>query len=434
MPFGPKNLKISFTGKNVTHFGGVYLLHLFLKRMRLKRLLSRHVFFAQRNNHYTVSEVILAMVYPIVLGFGRIETTHLLRHNGVFQYLTGLPSYPDPQTLRRFLLRMAPLSLPRLRRLHNNLLSSMMLKPSPPTRIIFDMDSTVLVLYGKQEMANIGYNPKKRGRPSYHPLVCFNGITKDYWHGELRPGDAHTAAGVLDFLKASFAKVPPTVKAIIIRADKGFYDHKTVEYLESENVLFAIVARLTPPIKRKLAGLSYYRYSSGIETAEFRQPIKAGHKEYRFVVIRRPIPEEDSSQQLTLFTLGKYSYQVIVTNLALTTLNAWKFYNGRAAVELIIKELKGDYPLAKIPTKHFAANEAYFHILLFSYNLINWFKRLCLPAEVQSMTLNTLRSRLLLIPGVLVKSENRPMLKLPSNFWYREAFEYAVNKIARLKI
>jgi hypothetical protein len=433
MPFGPKNLKISFSGKNVTHFGGVYLLHLFFRRIKLKALLSKKVFFAQRNNHYTISEVILALVYPIALGFGRIETTHLLRHNGVFQYLTGLPTYPDPQTLRRFLLRMAPLSLPRLRRLHDKLLSSMIRKPSPPTRIIFDMDSTVLVLYGKQEMANIGYNPKKRGRPSYHPLVCFNGITKDYWHGELRPGDAHTAAGVLDFLKASFAKVPSSVKVIIIRADKGFYDHKTIEYLESKNALFVIVARLTPPIKRKMVGLSYRPYSSGIETAEFRHSVKAGHKEYRFVVIRRPVPE-DPSEQLTLFTLGKYSYQVIVTNLELLPLNAWKFYNGRAAVELIIKELKGHYPLAKIPTKHFAANEAYFHILLFSYNLINWFKRFCLPADIQSMTLNTLRSRLLLIPGVLVKSDNRPTLKLPANFWYRQAFEYAIKKIDRLKI
>ncbi|GFP22433.1 hypothetical protein HKBW3S06_01661 [Candidatus Hakubella thermalkaliphila] len=30
-------------------------------------------------------------------------------------------------------------------------------------------------------------------------------------------------------------------------------------------------------------------------------------KQYRFVVIRRPIAEEDSDQ-LTLFTMGKYSY------------------------------------------------------------------------------------------------------------------------------
>jgi hypothetical protein len=129
-----------FTEK-ITHFGGIYLLHLCLKRIKLKSILSKKVFFAQRNNHYTVSEG-LSLVYPIVLGFGRIETTHLLRHNGVFQHLTGLPAYHDPQTLRRFLLRMAPLSLQRLRRLHDKMLSSMMLKPSPPTGIIFDMAET----------------------------------------------------------------------------------------------------------------------------------------------------------------------------------------------------------------------------------------------------------------------------------------------------
>lgn len=431
MPYGPQKIILSYNAKNLTHFGGVYLLHRFFKRLRLRQLLYRAMNFRQRNNHYSVPEAMLALIYPISLGFGRIETTHLLQHNGVFQHLTGLPAYPDPTTLRRFLLRMAPAALPKLRRLHDKLLSSMMLRPVPPTRIIFDMDSTVLVLYGKQEMANIGYNPKKRGRPSYHPLVCFNGITKDYWHGELRPGNAHTAAGVLDFLKASFAKVPPSVKVIIIRADKGFFDHKTVEYLESENARFAIVARLTPPIKRKLAGLSYHRYSSGIETAEFKHPIKDGHKEYRFVVIRRPIPE-DSSEQLTLFTLGKHSYQVIVTNLDLTPLNTWKFYNGRAGVELIIKELKSDYPLAKIPTKHFAANEAYFHILLFSYNLISWLQRLCLPKEFQDMMLSTLRSRLLLIPGQFVRSGNRSILKLPANFLYKDAFDYAIKKIDKM--
>jgi len=156
-------------------------------------------------------------------------------------------------------------------------------------------------------------------------------------------------------------------------------------------------------------------------------------KKYRFVVIRRLIPE-DPTEQLTLFSIGKYTYQVLVTNMKLTPLNTWRFYNGRAAVELIIKELKGDYPLGKIPTKHFAANEAYFHILLFSYNLINWFKRLCLPKEFQNMTLNTLRNRLLLIPGELVKIENRPTLKLPANFLYKDAFGYAIKRIDKLKI
>jgi hypothetical protein len=429
----PRHVIISFTGNSLTHFGGIYLLQSFFKQLKLRKQLRHYLQFNQRNNRYTIAEEILALVYPISLGLGRIETSHLLKHNGVFQYLTGLPTYPNPTTLRRFLLRMAPLALPKLRNFHDRLLLSMILKPEPPTRVIFDLDSTVLILYGKQEMARIGYNPKKWGRPSYHPLLCFNGITKDFWHGELRPGDTHTATGTVELLKASFAKLPPSVKIVIIRADKGFYDHETVEYLETNKALFVIVAKLTGPVKRRISTLSYQIHSSGLETAEFIYQPTRWKKEYRFVVVRRPIPE-DPTEQLTLFSMGKYSYQVLVTNMKLTPLHTWRFYNGRAAVELIIKELKGDYPLGKIPTKHFAANQAYFHTLLFSYNLINWFKRLCLPKEFQNMTLNTLRARLLLIPSELVRSKNRPTLKLPANFLYRDAFEHAIKKIDKLKI
>src|SRR5512139_3272479 len=428
----PRRVIISFSGDTLTHFGGIYLLQSFFKRLNLRRQLHRYLPFHQRNNRYTVAEEILALIYPISLGLGRIETSHLLKHNGVFQYLTGLPTYPNPTTLRRFLLRMAPLALPKLRKLHDRFLLSMILKPKPPAKVIFDLDSTVLILYGRQEMARIGYNPKKWGRPSYHPLLCFNGITKDFWHGELRPGNTHTATGTVELLKTSFAKLPPSVKIVIIRADKGFYDHETIEYLESNDALFVIVARLTAPVKREISTLSYQVHSSGLETAEFMYQPTRWKKEYRFVVVRRLIPE-DPTEQLTLFSMGKYSYQVVVTNMKLTSLNTWRFYNGRAAVELIIKELKGDYPLGKIPTKYFAANEAYFHTLLFSYNLINWFKRLCLPVEFQTMTLKTLRSRLLLIPGELIRPDNRPTLKLPDNLLYKHAFEYAIKKIEKLR-
>jgi hypothetical protein len=428
----PRRVIISFSGDTLTHFGGIYLLQSFFKRLNLRRLLHRYLQFPQRNNRYTIAEEILALIYPISLGLGRIETSHLLKHNGVFQYLTGLPTYPNPTTLRRFLLRMAPLALPKLRNFHDKLLLSMILKPSPPTKVIFDLDSTVLILYGKQEMARIGYNPQKWGRPSYHPLLCFNGITKDFWHGELRPGDTHTAAGAVELLKAIFAKLPPSVKIVIIRADKGFYDHETIEYLESKKALFVIVARLTAPIKRIISALSYQTHSSGLETAEFMYQPTKWEKQYRFAAVRRLIPE-DPSEQLTLFSMGKYSYQVVVTNMKLTPLHTWRFYNGRAAVELIIKELKGDYPLGKIPTKYFAANEAYFHTLLFSYNLINWFKRLCLPTEFHNMTLKTLRARMLLIPGELIRPDNRPTLKLPANFLYKGAFEHAMRSIEKLK-
>src|SRR5215472_3900885 len=153
MPKGPRNLKISFGSTTLTHYGGVYLLHRFLTRIGFKRALGQDLHLVQRNNRYSSGEMVLALLYPMFLGLERIEMTSLLRENGVFQYLAGLPSYPNTTTLRRFLLRAAPAALVRLRALHDRFLRRMTVLPSPPRRIIFDVDSTVLVVYGKQEQA-----------------------------------------------------------------------------------------------------------------------------------------------------------------------------------------------------------------------------------------------------------------------------------------
>lgn len=433
MPRGPRKLTIAFGARSLTHFGGAYLLHRFFSRLRLQKRLTQETRLIQRNNRYSVGEMFLAVWYPLILGLGRIETTQLLQHNGVFQYLTGLPTYPNPTTLRRFLLRIAPIALPRLRRFHDQLLRHMTVRPQPPSRLIVDIDSTVLVVYGKQERARIGYNPIKRGRPSYHPLLCFEGHTKDFWHGELRPGDAHTASGTLDLLAACFAKIPAGVRLTILRADKGFYDHTLVEWLEARRARFVIVARLTAPIKRKLGHLRYTSPSRGIEVAEFRDQPTRWPQPYRFVVVRRPQPEEPS-EQLTLFKLGKYHYQVLVTNLPLKPLNLWRFYNDRAGVELLIKQLKGDYALGSLPTRHFFANETYCHLLLLAYNLVNWFKRLCLPEELHHATLQTLRNHILAMPAQLLRTGHRPRLALPASGPREAAWKYALYRIAHLTL
>jgi hypothetical protein len=188
---------------------------------------------------------------------------------------------------------------------------------------------------------------------------------------------------------------------------------------------------LTAPIKRKLGHLRYMSPSRGIEVAEFRYQPTRWPRPYRFVVVRRPQPEEPTAQ-LTLFKLGKYHYQVLVTNLPLQPLNLWRFYNDRAGVELLIKQLKGDYALGSIPTRHFFANETAFHLLLLAYNLVNWFKRLCLPPTFQSAILQTLRRKILLMPAQLRRAANRPSLALPAGGPREAAWKYALHKINTL--
>jgi len=429
MARGPRNLHVATNGIGLTQFGGAALIEQFFQRIGLQGAISQHVRFAQRNNRYSVSECLKALIYPLVLGLGRIETTEPLRHNGVFHYLAGLPGYPDATTLRRFLDRFARRGRNSLVKLHDAWRAPMLGEPSQAG---FDLDTTVLTVYGRQEGAEVGYNPKKRGRPSYLPLLCFEGNTQDCWEGSYHPGDTHVSTITIPLLEHAFPKLPESIREVRVRADAAFFDHEIVRFIEGKRAFYAIVARLTPPLKRRLAGLRYRRVSPGVWAGEFQYCPQGWPGPRRFVVIRRPVPEEPSAQ-LTLFQMGGYSYQALVTNLALQPLNLWRFYNRRARAELIIRELKYACALGKIPTKDLQANEAFFQIVLLAYNLLNWFKRLCVPAHLRRATLQRLRQRLFVVPAQLVRPGRVPTLRLAPSYPWAADFMGTLRRIGRLR-
>jgi hypothetical protein len=425
------NIGISFSNTWLTHYGGLYLLQQFFQRIKLRSALTRTVRFQQVNNRYSTSDSILAILYPIILGLGRIETNILLQQNGVFQYVASLPSYPDPTTLRRFLERFGSKGLSAFQNLHDRFRAQFLTKPDPTSSVIFDLDTKVLTVYGQQQGARIGFNPKKRGRPSYQPLLCFEGKTGDIWEGSYLPGDIHPAPHTIDVLERSISKLPSGIREIRMRGDSAFYDRTIAEYLQGIPAYYAIVARATKPIQRYFGGLSYEEMSPGLWVAEFEYKPWRWNTSQRFIVVRRIVPEKPS-WQLSLFKMAGYTYQVIVTNLSLKPLNLWRFYNQRATGELIIRELLEAYTLGKIPTRDWASNQAYFHMVLLAYNLINWFKRLCLPDDWQRLNLQTIRNRLFLVPAQLVRPRGRPILSLPSSYPYSKTFIQVFKNIKAL--
>ena len=429
MARGPRNLRIANDGVGLTQFGGVTLVEQFFQRIGLRGCFSQRIRFTQRNNRYSISESLEALLYPLILGLSRIETTEPLRYNGVFHYLAGLPGYPEATTLRRFLERFARRGRNSLVKLHDAWRATMLGEPS---QAVFDLDSTVLTVYGSQERAEVGYNPKKRGRPSYLPLLCFEGNTQDCWEGSYHPGATHLSTITIPLLERAFPKLPASVREVRVRAAAAFFDHEIVRFIEGKRACYALVARLTRPLKNRLSGLRYRRISPGVWAGEFQYCPQGWPGPRRFVVIRRPVPEEPSAQ-LTLFQMGGYTYQALVTNLAPQPLNVWRFYNRRARAELIIRELKYAYVLGKIPTNDFQANEAFFQIVLLAYNLLNWFKRLCVPPHLQRATLQRLRQRLFVVPAQLVRPGGVPTLRLaPSYPWARDFVE-TLRRIRRLR-
>lgn len=398
----------------------------------MRKFFTLNIRYRQRNNHYTVSEMVLALIYPIILGLERIEITTLLGHNGVFQLLTGLKNFPKPTTLRRFLVRGSENLLPQLVGLHHRLRKYFLDQIVRDKKLIIDLDSTVCTLWGNQEGAIRGYNPGHRNKKSYHPLFCFEANSGQSMFGLLRKGNVYTSTGSHEQLSELFERYSYQDYTMRFRGDAGFYDKRIIALLSQNQVEFAIVADMTGPLKHRVGTLRYKAVSDIYSFSElYYQPIN-WPKKYRYCVVRKKLPKEKIAQS-TLFTLDRYSYSAIVTNLTMTPKNVWRFYNSRVRCERNIRSLKEDYYLANVPTKHFAANELYLELLLLAYDLIKWFQRLCLPKEWQSKTLQTLRNELLLLPGSFVRHGSKQILRFPKNSPYQKTFFEVRNRIAKLK-
>jgi len=424
-------VEIAFSHGGLTHYGGILFFNEFTRVLQFRRFLSRHLLYPRRNQRYTLSQMIMALVYPVILGLDRLETASFLRSNGTFQYLTGLQSYPDPQSLRRFLLQAAPEFREQLHRLNDQLLRQFIHLPDHRSRLILDLDSTVVTVFGRQEGAAVGYNPRYRGKRSYDPLLCLEANSSFLWDAELRRGDAGTWVGSVELLASCFLSVPSDIRELRVRADAGFGYHPVLEMLEVRPAQYAVVARMTASLKRALGGLRYERLNPRWEIAEFEHRVSGWPQSRRCIVARRLIEETDPEP--TLFTLERYLYRAWFTSLPLTPAGVWHFYDGRAAMETRIRELREDFALRKIPTRAFAANALYLEVVRLAYNLVTAFQRMCLPQEWQSLTLSTLRHRLFWLPGELTRPQNRPTLRLVNSPIIEAETEKILHRIQRLK-
>lgn len=430
MQRSPRNVRLSFNHAGLTHYGGAFFLHEFCRLLRIRNFLALHLSWYRRNSNYSLSQMVLALVWPLVLGLDRIETASLLGSNGTFQYLTGLPSFPHPQTLRRFLLS-APLSfVQQLQRVNDRLLQLLVHVPSHRSRFILDLDSTVITAFGQQEGATVGYNPRYRGKRSYQPLLCLESTSAHLCGTRLRPGKTDPHSGTVELFRECWSNLPLGLREVRLRADAGFYDGAFFEELDNHDIEYAVVAKIYPPLKRLLPGISYHHINPVWEMGECEYQAHTWSEARRHVVARRLVATDSPS---TLFTLGRYQYRCWVTSMNLTAPGVQRFYDGRATIELRIRELRQDFALGNIPTRQFAANALYLEIIRFAYNLVTAFQRICLPENWHSFTLQTLRHKLFLLPGHLSRPQNRPVLRLNSAPKIESLARYILEQLEHLK-
>jgi hypothetical protein len=66
--------------------------------------------------------------------------------------------------------------------------------------------------------------------------------------------------------------------------------------------------------------------------------------------------------------MKRYAYRAWHTNLPLTSVGLWHFYDGGAGMQRRIRD-REDYALSKIPTRAFEADALYLEVVRPAYNL-----------------------------------------------------------------
>jgi hypothetical protein len=136
--------------------------------------------------------------------------------DGILRKVAGWVSIPDPTTLGRIFRTFAERQVYQLELLNHRLRGRFWRKAlrsgastiaMRPCRVI-DVDSTEKTAYGTQQGVQKGYNPFRRGKASYHPLLAFCAETKEILQGWLRSGDAYTGNGVVEFTRQLLAHLP----------------------------------------------------------------------------------------------------------------------------------------------------------------------------------------------------------------------------------
>ena len=131
--------------------------------------------------------------------------------------------------------------------------------------------------------------------------------------------------------------------------------------------------------------------------------------------------------QLDMFTPddGHFEYYAVATNLPLDLPALYAFIGGRGAQEKTIEELKGEFALDVVPTRHYTANCAWQQLSVLAYNVARGFQLDTIAAPrrrsrkrtyayvVRSM--RTLRFLLIARAGRVTRIGGRQVLRLAKN-------------------
>lgn len=423
-----KDIDIKFVDKEITPFGGLSLFLKMLDRCDFKQALKSSGIPLQGSNRgYDPSELILGLFSGVWCGANCFGHLDLVRYDRVLCKLIGWKGGAGHKAYQRYFNKFTQgVNQEVFGNLYRWFFSQLIFD-----NYTLDFDSTVMVREGEQEGAAKGYNPKRPGRNSHHPLLAFVSdirMIANYW---LRPGNTSATTNYLSFLEDTLDRL--TDKRVgLIRMDSGFCSTSVMDSLENKNLNYIIACRFNNRIKYALVNQRVWmKVCDGLEIAETTYQAATWKQPRRIVMVRQEIEKRPKAagkkiKQLTLFPLEnnfeKYRYSCYVTNVDWPAKIVYDSYRGRADSENRIKELKYDFSLDKFVSNNFWATEACGNFIVMAYNFLSLFRHALINSPKKSF-LKTIRYELISVPAYFSKTKEKHVLYLARSLKTRRMFK-----------
>jgi hypothetical protein len=260
---------------------------------------------------------------------------------------------------------------------------------------ILDIDTTIKPLYGHQEGAVAGYNPRKPGRPSHCYHTYSMASTRLILDVDVSPGDEHASRHSAPSLWGLLDRLPRDLWPGLLRGDRGFGNEDIMREAEARRLPYLLKLRLTANVKRMIEKLAASRAwvaaGQGFEAKESEVRLLGWSRQRRVIVLRRRLKDavglssrdDGDPLQLSFVEIGEatdiYEYSVLVTSLDETTEAFGQLYRDRADGENIFDEMKNQWGWGGYTTHDLARCRLAARMLALFYDWWNIFIRLADP-------------------------------------------------------
>ncbi len=423
------SLKVDFQGSRVTSDGGLVLVRELDERLGLSELMDHHLSDSRRgkNIQLPLADLLRQSIYSRLAGYEDVNDAARLSQDPAFRLIgsrkiweRGAALTSRLQSFETEVLTQEE-NLAGLAALNRELVARAEAIDST-RRIVLDMDSTEIPVYGRQEHS--AYNGHFEST-CYHPLLLFN-REGDCLAAKLRPGNVHSAEGWEELLLPEIERQQRLDKEVVFRADAAFAKLELYEALEERTVKYAIRLPANDNLQRNITEL-------------LTRPV--GRPSYKPVVWFKSFLYQAASWQTARRVVAKVEFHCgelfprvgfIVTNLGTSSRAVVRFYNKRGTAEQWIKEGKQVVAMTRLSCHRFRANEVRLWLSVIAYNLGNLWRRLALPAPIGKWSLTSLQQRLVKTGGRLIQHARYYWLLLAESHLTRQLFAGMLRKITML--